>query len=537
MSEDNYSEVDAETAPGLARREFLKRASAASAAALIAGCGDGPNQTSTPHDASDGTNAADSAGDSASGDVADVAPETDGPPPDAGLTPALKPLRGDGSHPFHYIDTVVIVQMENRTFDHQFSALVNIEGRTDITAAPAGWSNPDLNGNAVIARELKAEYVIDPDPHHGHSASLEQWANGANDGFVRNWQPSLGAQFADRLDWVMGYHTRDQLQASYALADNFTLYDHWHAALLGPTWPNRFFSHAASSGGHTTNSGGASVPTPYPEILAAGNTINIYHENTVYFPLLLNEFPHDDVPRFGPGVDSNEGGLIKFFEHAEAGKLPNISIVEPDFSTADDHPPADVRLGQAFISSIYDALANSPQWDRCLMLVFYDEHGGFADHVPPPDSAGDTLAGVDPAKNFSKLGFRVPGMAIGPLVRRGKVVSETVEHSSLPKLLRDIFTPDKPYVNERAKLAGDLGLSLDLELIVDANRPLPPTLPQLTLPLDRMRFAERQPFGQKELAQAALKLRGLRPLSQDRLRRKNDIWLSHLDRRRLVSVR
>src|SRR5262249_24783368 len=119
--------------------------------------------------------------------------------------------------------------------------------------------------------------------------------------------------------------------------------------------------------------------------------------------------------------------IEQFFSDAPAGTLPAFSIVDPQFTGAganDDHPAHDVRLGQAFVGSVVAALGQSPQWNRCLIVVTYDEHGGFFDHVPPP-------ATIDDNPEFLQLGFRVPTLVIGPTVRRGCAVDTLLEHSSV----------------------------------------------------------------------------------------------------------
>jgi phospholipase C len=120
--------------------------------------------------------------------------------------------------------------------------------------------------------------------------------------------------------------------------------------------------------------------------------------------------------------------IDEFFDDARNGTLPAFSVIDPDFAFNDDHPSHSVLLGQAFLSSVYAALAASPQWNRTLLLITYDEHGGFYDHVPPP-------ACVDAHPDFRHLGFRVPALAVGPSVRRGQVVSTLFEHASVGSTL------------------------------------------------------------------------------------------------------
>lgn len=219
-----------------------------------------------------------------------------------------------------------------------------------------------------------------------------------------------------------------------------------------------------------------------------------------------------------------------FFRDAAQGTLPNVSIVEPDYSLNDDHPPQDIRLGQSFIASVYEALRQSPQWERSLMLVFYDEHGGFFDSQPPPTVEGEELA----ADGFDQLGFRVPGLLIGPLVKRGHVFSEVVDHSSVPALLSRIFELEQ--VNERAALAGDLSLALDIELIEHSKRPEAPALTAIDVRHSSIRHALNQPFGQPELLAHARRKYGVDlPPYAERLRAA-EAFYGTLENRRVARI-
>ena len=416
-------------------------------------------------------------------------PPDAGPPPDAGELPDaapagepdLVPLRGDGSHPFHYIDTLILVQMENRSFDHYFGSLSLEEGRDDVEGLRPGMSNPDRDGNPIAPAPLGENYAVSPDPGHGHRASMNQWNEGACDGFVRDYQDRIGGGDPTHAPWIMGYYTRRELPTSYGLADAFTLCDHWFCGLRGPTWPNRYYSHCASSGGLTGNDGLCSEPTPYTTLAEAGGSYRVYY-TSLYFLLTITSVRQKNAVK-----------MDRFFADCEAGTLANVNIVEPAFLMNDDHPPADVRNGQAFLATVYEAVRRSPQWNRCLMLIFYDEHGGFHDHVSPPESQGDTRGG----DAFGRFGFRIPGLLIGPLVRRGQVFQGTVDHASVPALVSHVF--GLPHVNERSRLSGDFAGALDLALVQGANRPPPPRLPALNLPEDALDLALYAELQQPEL--------------------------------------
>jgi len=461
---------------GQDRRAFLRDAALASAAGVLVACDDRSGASRPDAELPDAALPDAAAPDAAVPDAA---------VPDAADAASrdLQPLRGDGSHPYHYIDTIVVVQMENRSFDHMLGALALEEGRTDVDGLRADMANPDSDGVSHPVWPLGARTAVEHDPGHGWGACHAQWNAGANDGFVRDFEGVVGrdgpeVSAAHRAD-VMGYYTRAQLPASYGLADAFTLCTRWHAALLGPTWPNRYYSHCASSGGMKANNGLCFEPNVYSTLAEAGLSYKCFYAS-LYFTLTLASLP-----------DKRAEKMDAFFAACEAGTLPNVSVVEPAFFQNDDHPPADVRNGQAFIATVYEALRRSPQWDRMLVLFFYDEHGGFFDHVPPPESRGDARA----AEGFDRLGFRIPGLVAGPLVRRGFAFDEVVEHSSVPRLIADVF--GLAPVNERARQAGSFEGALDVSLAQGANRPPPPALPPVIVPeaaLEAMLYADlRQP--------------------------------------------
>ncbi len=442
--------------------------------------------------------------------------------PDAApVRPGLTPLRGDGSHPFHYIDTLVVVQMENRSFDHYLGSLSLLDGRSDVDGLTAGMVNPGLDGKPVGIRRLTSEHIIDPDPAHSHTRALEQWNSGANDGFVRAWEPLLlPEEFDKKRDYIMGYHTRETLPVTYALADAFTVCDRWFCSLLGPTWPNRFYSHAATSDGQWGNKSFIDVPTPYPLLREAGFTFGCYYSKILYFLTTITSMTLEE---------HNAAPIDEFFDAAKAGTLPNVSIVEPAFGVSSDHPPEDTRQGQIFLSSVYEALRQSPQWERSMMVVLYDEHGGFFDHVAPPKVQGEPRA----AEGFDQLGFRVPGMVISPLVKPGEAFHGVVDHASLPSLICNMF--GLPHINERARLAGDLGGALSLDQRFDDVRPEPPKMPALDLSMEAFERSLGLPSGQPELEQLSAALGLRRDARVERRIAERALW--HAERLGSVRIR
>ncbi len=436
------------------RRQVLAGLGASVGAAAI-GCGSDGSAGGTPD---------------ASGDPDSRVPDPDAAPPDAarscsdnGGLSASELLAG--------IDTIVVLCMENRSFDHYLGALRLVEGRADIDGLTGSETNLDPDGAAVPVHLL--EDFTPADPPHGWDACHEQWNDGALDGFVR---AHAGADQAD----AMGYHVRSQLPITYALADAGALCERWFSSCLGPTWPNRFYLHGATSKGIKSNLPALGFASIFDRLDDAGiASANYYH----------------DVAWASGGYGKVSGlrTIDRFFEDAEAGTLPPFSIVDPQFfggGANDDHPDHDLQLGQALIGAVVAALGASPQWSRCLFVLTYDEHGGFYDHVAPPET-------IDDDDEFRRLGVRVPGIVIGPTVRRGCVISTVLEHSSVVATASAKW--ELPPLNSRAATVADLSVCIDPRRVDD---PLPPpVLPKLRISRRRVLARPARP-SHPELAEA-----------------------------------
>jgi phospholipase C len=316
------------------------------------------------------------------------------------------------------VDTLVVVMMENRSFDHYFGARRLLEGRP-VDGLQASFSNPRPDGTPVPPFALADRCV--QDPPHGWDASHRQVDDGRMDGFVREHWADVGALHGDQ---VMGYLQRSQLPVSYALADEFALCERWFCSVRGPTWPNRFYLHAAQSNGRKNNDfpspPGFKFKTIYDTLEEAGIDWKYYYTDLPFLALFAS------LQR----KTQRQATIQQFFDDARAGTLPKVCVVEPGFGLNDDHPPHDIQLGQAFISSVVNALGQSPQWSRSMLVLAYDEHGGFFDHVLPP-----TVDDERSADGFGALGMRVPGLIVSPWARRGFLSQTLYEHSSVPALI------------------------------------------------------------------------------------------------------
>jgi phospholipase C len=349
------------------------------------------------------------------------------------------------------MDTVVFLMQENRSFDHYFGTWSIDEGRP-VDGLARGMSNANSMGAPVEVYAEGAKCLADP-PHSWNRARA-QFNGGRNDGFVLESEEDNGIEHAGE---VMGYLRRDQVPIVHTMADHHALCERWFCSVLGGTWPNRFYSLAAQSGGVMRNDPGGdySFFNVYDRLQSAGRSWAVYFSNVSFSAL----FPRDyDRNLFRP--------IERFFDDAAAGTLPSFAVVEPVYGLNDDHPPGHPLAGQIFIATIYDALAKSPQWNRTTFIVTYDEHGGFYDHVPPP-KAPDARA----AEGFDQLGFRVPTIVAGPWVRNAHVSATAYDHTSMLALLRALYGI-RP-LTERDAAAADMTDLFDLER-VEKEDPLPP---------------------------------------------------------------
>jgi phospholipase C len=359
------------------------------------------------------------------------------------------------------ITTYVYMMMENRSYDHFFGArsMAPENKRGDGLPTPTTFSNPDINGVAVTSFTPDKNSLCALDPPHGWDASRVQWNSGANDGFLRAHQMDHSNDPTARQP--MQYLVRSDVPVSWALADAYATADRWFCAVMGPTWPNRFYWHAASSQGLMVNTlppGGLTGPSIFHRLDAKGIPWMYYYGNIA-------------VPSVYKGLDISR---MQSFEHflldARTGELPPVVYIDPSFNNNDDHPPVHPINGQELIASVYNALATSPQWKNCLLVITYDEHGGFFDHVSPPKTVDDLAA-----QGFDQLGFRVPTLVAGPYVKQGYVRSVQYEHCSALRELELAFSLEP--INQRTVAAHDLSDFIDTDRLARGDWAPPIQIP------------------------------------------------------------
>jgi phospholipase C len=387
-----------------------------------------------------GLSACGSAGDGNSGDPSQ-------PPP--GVT--LPDPKDSG------IDHIVVVMMENRSFDHYLGWVPGADGKQ------AGLSFRNIEGSSVETFRLSQDAAYGyqgcgwADPNHGYDGGRTHLADGAMNGWLLTDGTSANPQ--DRFP--VGYFTGDDLPFFKGVAENWTICDRYFSGILSSTYPNRFYQHAGQTDRMTNTSDISSLPTIWDRLSDAGLTGRYYFSDLPITALWGTKYLGISQP------------TASFFLSAAAGLLPDLCFVEPRFlveyplgTSNDDHPVADVRDGQAFLNSVYEALRTSPAWDRTLLIVNYDEWGGFYDHVVPPFAPiSDAEASLG---NDGRLGFRVPCAIIGPRAKRG-VVSHQFDPCSILNFITWRFGLEP--IGPRAQSSLNLAYALDFDSVPRTDTP------------------------------------------------------------------
>jgi phospholipase C len=382
----------------------------------------------------------------------------------------------------HKVDHIVVLMLENRSFDHMLGFLTAESGRTDIEGLGAVYENKAAGKSFPTHAAKMTKLVKAQDPSHSGWSVDAQVAKGAMSGFAANYaktrpKPRLKG---DTPATVMAYHTAEQLPVYAYLADQFCVCDHWFCSVGGATMPNRCYAAAGTSAGHRDNlkpSRPWNLATFVRHLDAAKVQWRWYSHD--YVPTLwiidpLYGLSGETLPSYFDRQDPL--GHRSFLQRAAKGDLPAVSWIDPNFidlsfgpeGSNDDHPPSDLRAGQMLVLKTFHALARSPAWAKTLLLITYDEHGGFYDHVPPPKAEDDTN---DPA--FHTLGPRVPAIVVSPLVGKQQVAKTVFDHTSIIKtiLARFCRKPDGtvPDMGARVRGADHLG-----GLLTDKPRAAPP---------------------------------------------------------------
>jgi phospholipase C len=407
------------------------------------------------------------------------------------------------------IEHVVLLMLENRSFDHYFGTLPGVRGFGDPRALALAdgrsvFHQPDA-GNPdgyllpfhLDTQRSNAQRL--PSTSHAWRVQHEAWNGGRMDRWLAAHRKVDGA----RAPYVMGYFVRADIPFHYALADAFTVCDAYHCSVLGPTWPNRMMwmtgtidpeaRHGGPIIGNRVPFGGYSWTTYAQRLERAGVSWKVYQQRDNYHCNVLEGFAA--FREAGPDSRLYRRGLARgpegeFERDAAAGRLPAVSWIIPT-SYQSEHPafmPAD---GAAFVASKIDALAANPEvWAKSAFILCYDENDGLFDHVPPPVPPPGT------PREFVRglpigAGFRVPCIVVSPWTVGGWVCSEPFDHTSVLRFLEKLTGVREPNISEWRRAAfGDLTSAFRFSAAPHDPPELPDTGAQLAL---ARREAQRLP--------------------------------------------
>jgi phospholipase C len=318
------------------------------------------------------------------------------------------------------IEHIVVVTMENRSFDHFLGWLPKANGKQ------AGLTYTDAAGVSHSTHSLSGDNTgcPHPDPDHSYDGARVEFDNGLMDGWLRAGSNDI---------FSIGYYGEQDIPFYSALARNFTTCDRYFAAILGPTFPNRIFLHAAQTDRLSNTTTISSLPTIWDRLAAAGVSANYFYSNVPFTALWGAKYL----------------GISRLYEEflvaAASGTLPAVSFVDPIYTIVDDgtgnddHPHADIRKGDLFLYNTFQALARGPKWANTIFIVNFDEWGGFFEHVAPPRATAANQVDPDIVNGKTLLGCRVPTVVASPFSSGDpcdpKVSSRVFDHTSVLKLI------------------------------------------------------------------------------------------------------
>ena len=379
---------------------------------------------------------------------------------------------------------VFVLMLENRSFDHMFgfSGLKGSEPGGQPTAINGLKGNETnvVNGKP-IAVSPDADFVMPSDPGHEFADVLEQLCGVNakfkdaypvvnNSGFVESYVRTGGAAKPGEI--MRCFNTEQNLPVLFDLASEFAICDNWFASIPGPTWPNRMFAHAASSGGleHSPTTAeilewelvdGFSFPngTIFDQLKSKGISYHFYSGDEFPMASALKGVTLDDVQR----IPDLLAALKKdSFPYSYVFIEPSYDVLNDYRHGSSQHPLSDVRSGEALVKQVYEALRASKAWPDSILVVVWDEHGGFFDHVEPGAALppGDAPHSKYNRSGFSfdRYGVRVPAIIVSPRIPKGTIDHRVYDHASIPATLEALW-------GLTAMTARDAGANILLSLL------------------------------------------------------------------------
>ncbi len=307
------------------------------------------------------------------------------------------------------IDHIVVAMMENRSFDHLLGWLPGAEGRQ------AGLVYTDNNGAAFETHPLAPDFqgCGHPGPDHSFRGGRIEYNERACDGWLRA---------GSNDEYAIGYYRQEDLPFLGNAAPDWTVCDRYFSSIMAPSIPNRLYQHAGVTDRTDESTDLCTLPTIWDRLAARGLDGRYYFSDIPFIAL------------WGPKYAGIMRSYSDFVDDCASGNLPEVSFVDPPFAGAeagtssDDHPHGDVRAGESWLYQTYRAVTTSPNWARTVLVINFDEWGGFFDHVPPPFA-------TDVNAFFELRGFRVPCLVVSPLAHRGHVANGVYDHTSILKMI------------------------------------------------------------------------------------------------------
>ena len=362
-------------------------------------------------------------------------PANAGPPTNVGPPANRPPSNAPGS--LANINHVVVLMQENRSYDSYFSRL-HFEGQPQ-SSVESQAPNPNPLGGPPIHPFLTTMPCTTADLNHEWDATHQEIDGGRMDGFTAANQDPTDPSGSR----TMGYFDQTTLPFYYGIANEFSTADRYFASVPGPTYPNRFYLLTGTSFGYITNvTQTYTQKTIFESLDEASSPVSwkIYLASAQVE--LLFKYVQDHMA-------GHVFPISQYFTDAANGTLPQVSFVESDpFGTvnteSDEHPPANVQVGEKFTHDIVNALVNSPDWASAAMFLTYDEHGGYYDHVSPPaavppDDIPPMVPPGDPFNAFDSYGVRVPSIVISPYSNPHHVSHTVYDHTSILKFIETRF--------------------------------------------------------------------------------------------------
>ncbi|MDQ6669794.1 MAG: hypothetical protein M3069_03440 [Chloroflexota bacterium] len=419
---------------------------------------------------------------------------------------------------------VVVIAFENRSFDHMLGFVSPAGVLTGQESNPLNPADP--NSERVPVTKL-AGPITPVDPNHSLEAANEQ-VFGASvgqpdpppmNGFVSSYIKNVGGDVT-KGKGIMDCHAPESIPVLAGLAKTYRVCTRWFSSVPGQTWPNRFFMHAATSRGLVTNDPLDEEADTIFDRLDGKQSWGIYAGDVPQSLAIEKLAARFVLEHLKAPQDRHFHTLAQYFNDLAHGTLPAYSFIEPQYfntpvgQATDQHPPHDIRLGEALLGHVYNSLLASDYWQDSLLLVTFDEHGGFFDSVPPPGGipAPDEFVASQPAFDFKRLGLRVPAVVVSPWVEPG-VDATLYDHASIPATLNALFElGPNAFLSRRDAAANTFNRNLALATpqgvlgAFKADTTNGPPLEQLAPPAARA-------AGTREALQTVLNVKATAPLS------------------------